>query len=103
MKPHRSIAINDIVVPVRIEVNSKEQLMAVIRAAHNVRDAMEITLKGTNFTYYICAMNDWNPLYRRYVLRRAAGLLRDIPAEKFLDKVLGEPTIPESIFYGRVG
>ena len=103
MKHRMPIAVNDIVTPVRIEVNSKEQLLSVIQAAVHVQDALEIHLKGTHFTYYICAMEGTNQLFRRRVLKYAVKVLKKLPAEQFLDKILRDPGIPENVLIGRVG
>jgi len=92
------IAINDIKVPLRIEVNSRDQLLHTLRAAHNFRDAMEITLKGTHFKYYICELTEFNVLERKRILGRAAYLLRGLTTDEFIDRVVGNDRISPEIF-----
>lgn len=96
----RHLPVNDIQIPVRVEVKSRNQMLQAIRAAHNFRDAIEIRVKGTNLVYYICAMDEVNQLARKMVLRKAAQALRDVKPEELINRVLGDDKIPAHIFKG---
>ncbi len=91
------IAINDIREPVRIKVESRNQLIQLLRGAHHFENAMEIEFDGVGSTYYICAMDRFNEGIRKEILSRAAQMLIYNTPHKFNEKIENNPKIPKHI------
>ena len=96
-------AVNDIKPPIRIVVKSRNQLLQVLRGAHHIRDAVEITFDGVGSVYYICAMDKFNSEIRKMILSRAATLLRDMTPRNFDKAITNNPEIPREILWLSAG
>ena len=94
----KTLAINDIKYPVRLTVDSKHQLLQTIRGAHNIKDALEITIKDVGFTYHICEMTHINASVRKEILSRAAAILVHNTPASFYEKVKDNSAIPRWAF-----
>lgn len=84
--------------PVRINVKSVRELLAVIRGAHHVTNAIEIYFDRTESIYYICEMDGFNKEMRKKVLAKASNLLQRNPPKVFNKRLKERFDIRRDVF-----